>query len=258
MMEKDLYPAIFRRRSVRKYDPAPLDAATLGEIRTYVNGLVPLRPDIATEFRLLVAADVKTRLAVKAPHYVAVSAEAKDGALTHVGFMLQQLELFLSVNGIGACYLGMARPEKEALDGMRHEFVILLAFGRAAEGAPHRVDRQEFDRRQPEDVSRVDGAIARQVVEAARFAPSAVNSQPWRFAGSDASIRVYCAKPNPLTALVMGRVNKIDMGIALCHLWVAAEHFGKQASFTFDAAADGTPAEKTPAGHYYVATLNMG
>jgi hypothetical protein len=30
-------------------------------------------------------------------------------------------------------------------------------------------------------------------------------------------------------------MNQMDIGIALCHLWLAAVHFGKQAIFTFDA-----------------------
>jgi nitroreductase len=36
MQEKDLYPTIFQRKSIRKYDLDPLDEDTLKEIRDHL------------------------------------------------------------------------------------------------------------------------------------------------------------------------------------------------------------------------------
>ena len=43
-----------------------------------------------------------------------------------------------------------------------------------------------------------------------------------------------------------------DVGIALCHLKLAAEHFGKKTEIVFD-----KPSEKNPKEHNYVASLRL-
>ena len=48
-------------------------------------------------------------------------------------------------------------------------------------------------------------------LEAARLAPSAVNSQPWYFTHADDTIHIYCSKKG----------SRLDAGIALAHLYVA-------------------------------------
>jgi len=42
MQEKDLYPTIFQRKSIRKYDLDPLNEDTLKEIRVHLQSLKPL------------------------------------------------------------------------------------------------------------------------------------------------------------------------------------------------------------------------
>jgi hypothetical protein len=43
------------------------------------------------------------------------------------------------------------------------------------------------------------------------------------------------------------------MGIAICHLWIAAKHFGKEVEFICDKEAQNNPL----AGHYYVITIKI-
>ena len=50
-------------------------------------------------------------------------------------------------------------------------------------------------------------------LEPARLAPSAVNSQPWYFTHEGDTIHVHCSKKG----------NRLDVGIALAHLYVANE-----------------------------------
>jgi hypothetical protein len=45
-------------------------------------------------------------------------------------------------------------------------------------------------------------------------------------------------------------MNKIDMGIALCHLAITAEHYGRVIEFTKDKTAQ----KNNPKGYYYIAT----
>ena len=56
-------------------------------------------------------------------------------------------------------------------------------------------------------------------LEPARLAPSSVNSQPWYFIHEDDKIHVYCVNQKLLKYL--GNMNRIDMGIALTHLYTA-------------------------------------
>ncbi len=119
-MEKtDLYSTIFKRKSIRNYDLTPLDENTLTEISNHLKGLDPLYDDIKTELKIISGNDVKRRMMKKAPHYIAVFSEAKEGYLTNVGFMLQQMDLFLSANGIGSCWQGIPKPKKEVLKSSR-------------------------------------------------------------------------------------------------------------------------------------------
>ena len=60
--------------------------------------------------------------------------------------MLQQMDLFLSANGIGSGWQGMPRLTKEILNTSKLEFVILLAFGKPKERL-HRETVSEFKRK---------------------------------------------------------------------------------------------------------------
>jgi nitroreductase len=235
-MGMDTYEAIFKRKSIRKYDMTPLANDALSGIRT--------------DIKILPHSEINSFMAVKAPHYVAISSEAKDLYLTNAGYLVQQIDLFLSSSGYGSCYLGMARPHDPVRAGLKYEFVILLAFGIAAEPL-YRTKMHDFRRKTIDQINRITGIS--DLLEAARFAPSAVNSQPWLFTGTVNEIHAFCIKLNPISALVYEKVNKIDMGIALYHLKVAAEHFGKTSQFAFEAP----PKDVTPAGHYFIATLKI-
>ena len=89
------------------------------------------------------------------------------------------------------------------VEGMK--FVIMLAFGHPkVEQLRH--DTKEFKRRSLEQIS--DKADPR--LEAARLAPSAVNSQPWYFTHEGDTLHVHCNKKG----------SRLDIGIALAHLHI--------------------------------------
>jgi nitroreductase len=251
MMENsNLYETIFRRKSVRKYDLTPLDERTLAQIRAHISVLKPVYDNIKIEMRIVSQKDVKGLLSAKAPHYIAVFSETKNGYLTNAGFMLQQMDLFLSANGIGSGWQGMSRLTKEILNSSKLEFVILLALGKPKEPL-HRETVSEFKRKPLQEMTNIKGAD--ELLEPARLAPSAMNSQNWFFTGDASTIHAYRAKSNFVTAFMFEKMSKISMGIAICHLWLAANHFGKEVEFACDKEAQNNP----PASHYYVITLKI-
>jgi nitroreductase len=247
---KNLYEAIFKRKSIRQYDLTPLNEQTLAEIMAHTSALKPLYDGIKIEMMPLSQRDVKGLFLAKAPHYLAVFSETKNGYLTNAGFVLQQMDLFFSANGIGSCWQGVAKPTKEILNLSKLEFVILLAFGKPKERL-HRESVSEFKRKPLGEITDIKGAD--ELLEPARLAPSAVNRQQWFFTGNASTIHAYRAKSSLLTAFMFERMSKISMGIAICHVWIAAKHSGKEVEFIGDKEAQNHP----PEGHEYVITIKI-
>lgn len=247
MDNSDFYNTIYKRKSIRKYRMEPLESSKLNELRKFIEGITPLYEDIKTETVILPEKEIRLMLPIKSPHYIAVYSETKDGYLPNAGFMLQQVELYLSANGIGACWLGMGLPQKESSSRNGLEFVITLAFGYAEEPL-YRQKTAEFKRKSLSEISDVKGA--EDLLEAARLAPSASNTQPWYFSGSADCIIISRKLPNILKEALYSKFNRIDIGIAMCHLWIAARQQGKAIEFTRDNYA-------VPKGNEYIATAHI-
>lgn len=244
------YDTMFKRKSIRKYDMNSLDDKTLSDAKSFIKEIKPLVSGIKTDMQVISQNDVKSFMSIKAPHYVVVFSENKDGYLTNIGFMLQQLDLYLSANGLGACWQGMAKPAKDIVSKSELEFVIMLAFGKPAESL-YRSDRSEFKRNSIETIR--DKADFDDLLEAVRIAPSATNSQPWYFHIEGNKLYANCIKLNPIKALIMEKMNKIDMGIGLCHLSIAAKHLGKELKFLLNESTK----ENVPKGYFNVGNVEI-
>jgi nitroreductase len=247
-VQPDLFEFIFKRKSVRKYDPAPLDAKTLSEIENFIKNVKPLNDNIETEMIIVPKNDVTVMLPVISPQYLVISSESKEGYLVNAGFLLQQIDLFLSSIGIGCCYMGMAQPKKEIRKSMKLEFVIIMALGKPAEPL-HRDKISEFQRKSLSAITNMSDAF--DLLEAVRLAPSASNNQPWFLTGTGNQVNFYCVVSSFLKAIVYDKFNRISMGIALYHLKLAAEHAGRTVEIVTDVIAK----ENHPKDYFYICTL---
>jgi len=238
----DLYNSVFQRKSVRKYKAESLPQEALAEIRDFIESAERLDEDIKTESYIVSEDEIKSLLPVKAPHYLIFFSEEKSGYLNNAGFILQQLDLFLSANNIGSCWFGLARPSGEISKKSDLSYAITLAFGEADERI-HRKKISQFKRKSIEEIREfMAGKEAAayewqkeidNILEAARLAPSATNNQPWYFRAEPDKIHIYQEKPGLVKRIFYKKMNKIDMGIVMAHLWLAAEHFAKEAEFNF-------------------------
>ena len=206
---------IRKRKSIRKYDLTPLDDVTLGQVRTKIESVKPLYPDI--RYSIEITNNTKGVMGVKAPHFLLFSSEEKDGYLENIGFIGQQMDLFFSGAGLGSCWLGVAKPEDVTASALPH--VIGMAFGKPAE--PLHRSLSEFKRKPLSEIS--EGTDER--LEAARLAPSAVNAQNWYFVAESGKIHCHRKKPNPLLGFMFNKLGCIDMGIALCHIAEESDSF---------------------------------
>lgn len=214
----ELYEMIYRRKSVRSFENRSVESETLQKIKNFSENLCPLYPDIKVCTEIVERENIKCILPWVTKQLIAIYSEGKDGALENVGFMFQQLELYMQSIGIGVCWLGMGRMNgKNTVENISEHmnFVIMLAFG-YPKGEATRTDISEFKRHSLSEISDVPD----EKLEPARLAPSSINSQPWYFIHEDNVIHTYCAKKG-LFSKVLVDMNKIDIGICLAHMYVA-------------------------------------
>ena len=216
-----LYEAIFKRKSVRKYDETQLDEATLKKIEVFSKSVERLYPEISIEIQILTKKDVKSMS--NAQHFIAFYSEEKDGYLANAGFMLAQIDLFISMNNIGTCFGTGSSLNDTTNSGLK--FAMLLAFGKPKEEV-HRKNITDFQRKNISKISNVDNEL----IQVIKLAPSAMNSQPWYYHQKGNEIDVYI-KTNPLTGMMLGKANKVDVGISLCYLWIVVKHLNKEVTF---------------------------
>lgn len=226
-MDQWYYESIFKRKSTRRFKDERLSDEDMSSVLEFLAQIKPLFSDCEYDFSCVFSNAIKNAFGVKAPHYIVVSAKEKQGALVNVGYMLQQLDLFLSSKGIGGCWVGMAKPDRHLTTMLPYPFVIAYAFGYGIQSV-----YQNEGLRNRKAYSEISEGIAfKTLIEAARVAPSATNSQPWHFVAKPSGIDVYRVKNNPIKGFFLDRMNEIDIGIALCHLKVAAMHEGLTLDF---------------------------
>ena len=229
MTQKEM---IYHRKSCRSFTGRPVDAEMIETIRRFAPK--PLYPEIQVHWDIVSRDKVKCICPWTTPQVITIYSEEAEGYLENIGFLFQQMDLYLQTLGLGVCWLGMGRMNpKTTSDVAGMKFVILLAFGHP-KGNPLRHDLKGFRRKSMEQITDRDDPM----LEPARLAPSAVNSQPWYFAHQGDTIHVYCAKKG----------SRLDIGIALAHLYISNEE-----SFRFFSA------ENVPevAGHVYIGSVTI-
>lgn len=213
----DLKETIYKRQSIRKYDEASLTEEALDEIRQFIHSARVLNPDIDWSYDIVGRDNVRTLQRFKAPHYLLMFSQVKDNYLQNIGFIFQQVDLFLQSKGIGSCWVGAGSP-KDYENPKGQKFIILLAFGKP-QGRLYR-ESTEFQRKIICEISdQRDSKLM-----PARLAPSAANTQTWYFThNDDGSYNLYRNKRKIRLNKKMDVWNQIDMGIALAHIYVANE-----------------------------------
>ena len=223
---------IYHRKSCRSFTNAPVDAAAIETIKAFP--MKPLYPEIKVHWDIVPRNQVKCICPWTTPQLITIYSEEVEGYLENIGFLFQQMDLYLQTLGLGVCWLGMGRmnPKTTAVvEGMK--FVIVLAFG-YPKGDQLRHDLKGFKRKSMEQIT--DKPDSR--LEPARLAPSAVNSQPWFFAHEGDTIHVYCSRKG----------SRLDAGIALAHLYVSNEE-----TFRFVKADQTTGLP----GYTYIGSVNL-
>ena len=214
----NLEKQIYIRKSCRKYSAEEMD---MKSIHDFMRSVKLLNEGIGYSYEILSIDDVNNLARFSAPYYLAIYCDDKENHVD-MGFIFQQLCLYLQSIDIGNCWVGMASPKKRNSD-----FVISIAFGKSDDFTRSR------DRFKRKELSEISDAEDERLIPA-QLAPSSINSQPWYFKHSKDGFDVYQVKPNFLKRQFVKKWNSIDVGIALAHLYVANEdtfEFFKKTSF---------------------------
>ena len=209
---------IYLRKSCRKYVD---DAVDMAPIHDFISNVKALDVDIKYRYEILTKKEVNLKTRWSAPYYLALYSEKKDNYLENIGFIFQQVSLFMQSIGIGSCWVGLGSVKNSDSD-----FVILMAFGKSSDITR---DFSQFKRKSLSQISDYND----ERLMPAQLAPSAVNSQPWYFKHSCDGFDVYQVKQNIIKRQFLKKWNHIDVGIALAHMYVANDE-----TFQFEIKSD--------------------
>ncbi|NLE90428.1 MAG: hypothetical protein GX602_05810 [Dehalococcoidales bacterium] len=207
-----LYETIFVRRQVRKYSDTLLDAQALENIQRYISSIEQISGQQA-QFEIVSAEAVNGN---GAPHYLLSYCGENSAAYANVGYVLQEADLYIQSIGLGSGWFMGVQPRDKS-----DNHCMTLAFGNT--DVPLRKGAEDFKRISIDKISPIDNAVS----QAVRLAPSAMNSQPWKLDFSDGKVIVKDVGRGIMRAMLRGKLNKIDTGIAVRHAVIALEHEGK-------------------------------
>ena len=127
-----LYEAMFHRKSIRKFKDEMLDNNVVRSVEERIKQLRPLFPEEQIVFRILSDDQIKGQVK-GSTHHIAVYAKQGLKSYVNAGFMMQQMDLWLSANGMGSWWHVSSKPSKQwgAVEGL--PFVFLITFGIADE-----------------------------------------------------------------------------------------------------------------------------
>lgn len=231
----NLYEAIYQRRSVRIYNMEPLEERTLSHIENLMKSLRAYRDNIDYEFKIVENLKEDSGLSgafqVKAPYYLILTSEIKEDYLINAGFLIQQMVLYLTAMNIGTCYQGAIKPKTKLKTKLKYDFVIAVAFGKSPKDiyrAPEKANRLS-EERVTVYKEEVDDLL-KTIISAGIYAPSAFNSQPWRFVVYKNRIHVFCKKARLFSA-ILNDMKLLDIGVVLANISQAAEELWLSDSF---------------------------
>ena len=234
------------RISVRTYEKDLLPQNMRQSLLSYAEGLEnPIGPKIRLQFIEKTANGGGEKLGTygmikDANLFLGVTVPKEEYALESLGYEFERVVLYARSLGLGTCWLGgtFNRSAFTAKMDIRENeiFPILCPVGypaakpRASERLFRRTVKarrrlpwektfflHDFDHPLSEDW---DGTYAFPL-EMVRLAPSAVNKQPWRIVVTDNAVHFF--EKHTLGGEAVGvDIQRIDLGIALCHFHLAA------------------------------------
>ena len=266
----DLLELIKSRKSVRSFDERPLSAEDADRLARYAE-MISNPFGIPVRFVLLDAKEygLSSPVLTGESCYAAGLVTKGPNADVAFGFSFEKLVLYAWTLGIGTTWIGgtMKRELFERAAGLAEGEMMpcITPLGYPAKKRSLRETMMRkgvgADARMPADKLFFDSVwdIALKLpvqdetgdlLEMVRWAPSAVNRQPWRIIVSDGAFHFYEKQDKGYVSDKTGDLQKVDLGIALCHFVTGLESQGKKAEVVIR-----DPEISVPDGVLYIATV---
>ena len=258
------------RRSVRTFDGRAVSEEDREKLEKYIKD-IPNPFGIPVEFVLLDTDKYGLSSPVIAGEKLYVAGKVKKGTYADVafGYSFEKLVLYAWSLGIGTTWIGgtMKREQFEQAAGLSEGEMMpcVSPLGYPAKKMSLRETMMRkgvgADKRMPAEKLFFDGTFDTplaggkleelgDLVEMVRWAPSAVNKQPWRIVSEDGRYHFYEKKDKGFIGEAVGDMQRIDIGIALCHFVSGLEEQGKTPEVTVS-----DPGIDVPDGVEYIATV---
>ena len=217
-MDNNLYEMIFKRKSFhlfRNIGDEKISEEELKDIEDKFNEFKPLVDDIKVKIKI-----VKDSTTCKRgqEYCIFFYSEKKYNYLKNIGYLGEQLDLYLVSKNIGTLWFGIGKVEEKQLDGL--DFVIMIAIAKVDSPEKFRKDMYKSKRKELSEIWEGDSFL--DIGNIVRFTPSACNTQPWRVEASDNEIKVYRYRKEGKRGIMPKDMviyyNQIDIGIFLCFL----------------------------------------
>ena len=234
------------RRSVRTFDHREIGAEDLEKLSLFT-AEIKNPYEIPVEFKLLDAKKQGLTCPVVSGTNLYVGAKVKR--MPHIeealGYSFERLVLYAWSLGIGTVWIGgtmdRAAFERAMMLSKDEMMPCVSPLGYSAKKMSLRESMMrkvvKADSRLPFETLFYDGAFNVPLteekagrltgpLEMIRWAPSAVNKQPWRVVIDKSAVHFYLKRTKGFISDAAGDMQKIDLGIALCHFALAAEESG--------------------------------
>ena len=218
------YELIFKRKSFHLFrgTEGKISEAELQQLEDFIKTVKPLDAGIKTKIRIV--KEKETTCKRGAEYCIEFYSENKGNYLRNIGYIGEQIDLYLAEKNIGALWFGIGKPDKTEVEGLNH--VIMIAIAKMTETS-FRKDMFKSKRKPLEEIWKGEVLPFSNIV---RFAPSACNTQPWIVENTGSELEIYrYKKPGKRGIMPAEKVrfyNRIDMGIFMFFLEVCLEQEG--------------------------------
>ena len=247
-MDELLHQMIFKRKSFHMFrDIGKISDDDLTAIEEAFQAFRPLVEGIEVGMKIVPAEATTCKRGQE--YCILLYSQRKEHYLQNIGYIGEQLDLYLASRNIGGLWFGIGKTEEKAYNGL--DFVIMIAIAKM----PEEKFRKDMFKSKRKHLGEIwEGEAYPEVAKIARFAPSACNTQPWIVESSREKLAVYrYKKPGKRGIMPVDMVshyNRIDMGIFLLFLELCMEHEGMEFERTL--YADVGDEEKTLTAEYRV------
>jgi nitroreductase len=256
--DKPIQDIIRNRHSVRTYSLEILDKALKNKLEKYaseINGpfTSKLRLELidSLDFAEVAGKKMGTYGVIKgAKTFIAAATHKEEHSMEQLGYCLEKLMLYAASLGLGTCWMGgtFKRSQFAELVGLKEDEIlpVVTPVGYPAEkrafvesmmrrlaGSDNRKPWSElfFDGSFDKPLTKEAAGQYADVLEMVRLAPSASNKQPWRILKQGNEYHIFLAETKGYANALGFNMQKIDIGIAMCHFEMTAEEKGMVGHF---------------------------